>query len=61
MNIIGTIFDTMNASKSLVIKKNEEIKKGPSLIKLLMGHPEKFKLEAFIEGEEIVIKVRKRE
>ena len=36
-------------------------KKEPSLIKSFMDHPELFRLEAFIENEEIIVKIKKKE
>lgn len=36
-------------------------KKKPSLIKEVMDSPECFKLEAFIEGEEIIVKIKRKE
>lgn len=36
-------------------------KKKPSLIKEVMDSPEFFKLEAFIEGEEIIVKIKRKE
>lgn len=35
--------------------------KKPSLIKEFMDKPEEFKLEAFIENEEIIVKIKKKE
>lgn len=40
------------------IKKKD---KKPSLIKEVMDTPEIFKLEAYIENEEIIIKIKKRD
>lgn len=36
-------------------------KKKPNLIKNVIDKPEEFKLEAFIENEEIIIKIKRRE
>ncbi len=33
----------------------------PSLIKEILDDPEKFKLEAFIENEEIVVKIKRKD
>ena len=40
------------------IKKTE---KKPSMIKEVMDKPEEFKLEAFIENDEIIIKIKRKE
>ena len=44
-----------------VYKRQEKEKEKPSLIKEVIDEPEKFKLEAFIEGNEIIVKIKKRE
>ena len=36
-------------------------KKKPSLVKEVMDSPECFKLEAFIENEEIIVKIKRKE
>lgn len=36
-------------------------KKKPSIIKEAIDNPEYFKLEAFIEGEEIIVKIKRKE
>lgn len=43
-----------------LIKKVEK-KKQPSLLKQVKDNPEKFKLEAYIENDEIIMKIKKRE
>ena len=47
-------------SKAITTKVNEEIQKKPSLLKLIASTPEDFKLEAWIENEEVVIKIKKK-
>lgn len=47
-------------SKAITTKANEEIQKKPSLLKLIASTPEDFKLEAWIENEEVVIKIKKK-
>lgn len=54
MSFISKMF-----SKAITTKANEEIKKKPSLLKLITT-PEDFKLEAWIENEEVVIKIKKK-
>lgn len=44
--------------KCLGIKKT---KHKESILKKLMDNPEEFKLEGFIEGEEIIVKIKKKE
>lgn len=50
------IFDKMLASGM----KKKAVRK-PSLLANVIGKPEDFKLEAAIEGEEIVVKIKKKE
>lgn len=47
-------------SKAITAKVNEKIQKKPSLLKLIASTPEDFKLEAWIENEEVVIKIKKK-
>lgn len=47
-------------SKAITAKANEEIQKKPSLLKMIASTPEDFKLEAWIENEEVVIKIKKK-
>lgn len=47
-------------SKAITAKANEEIQKKPSLLKLIASTPEDFKLEAWIENEEVVIRIKKK-
>ena len=46
---------------NLRFKKPSKSEHKPSLLKEVMDNPEKFKLEATIEGEEIVVKISKKE
>jgi hypothetical protein len=61
-NIIKAIFGKLDVSE-LILKRTEKAKeeKKPSLLKDLIDKPEGFKLEAFIEGEEIIVKIIKKE
>lgn len=43
-------------SKAIVTKP----KKKPSILSLIASNPEDFKLEAWIENEEVVIKIKKK-
>ena len=56
MNVIKSIFGKVDVSKFRLKKKSEK----PTLLKEVMDNPEKFKLEAVIEGDEIVVKIKKR-
>ncbi|MCD8372124.1 MAG: hypothetical protein LUD27_02350 [Clostridia bacterium] len=58
MNLIKSIVQMFNVS-GLRIKK--EKKKKTSIIKDLIDCPDQYKLEMTVEGEEIVIKIRKKE
>lgn len=48
-------------SKTLTTKTNNEVKKKPNLFQLLVSTPEDFKLEAWVESEELIIKVKRKE
>lgn len=50
--------DILNKILSKVAIKR--MTKKPSLIKEVMDKPEEFKLEAFIENDEIVVKIKRR-
>lgn len=58
--IINKIIGRLDIS-SLRFKRLEENKSHkPSLLKEVVTTPEKFKLEAFIEGDEIRVTIKKR-
>lgn len=60
MSLVKTILGKIDVSKiKLKMKKKE--KKKPTLLKEVMDNPEAFKIEAFIENEEIVIKVKRKD
>lgn len=59
MGIITKIFGKIDVS-TLKLKKSKKEKKR-SLLKEVIEKPEDFKIEAFIEGEEIIIHVKKKE
>lgn len=51
-----------NWFKSLMIKVGMyKVKRKSSILKEVLDNPENIKLEAYIEGEEIVVKIKKRE
>lgn len=56
MSFINKMF-----SKTISTKANNEIKKRPSLLKMITLAPENFKLEAWIENDEVIIKVKRKE
>ena len=58
MGIIDKIMSKMDVS-NLHFKKKQKSKK--SILKEVIDSPEKFKLEAIIEGEEIKITIKRRE
>ena len=48
--------------KSLMIKFGiRKVKRKSSILKEVLDNPENIKLEAYIEGEEIIVKIKKRE
>lgn len=64
MSLIKTLLGKIDISKiKLKTKKKEKKKdkKKPTLLKEVMDNPEAFKIEAFIENEEIVIKVKRKD
>jgi len=58
MDIIKAIFGKMDISK---LRLSRSRKEKPSLLKDVINKPEDFKLEAFIEGEELIVKIKRRE
>ena len=59
MSVFTKLLGRLDVSK-LTFKKNKKEEK-PSLLKDVMNNPEAFKLEAFIENEEIIVKIKKKE
>lgn len=57
LNIWKSIASMIDVSKLKFQKKEEK----PSIIKDVLSEPDLFKLEAFVENGEIVIKIKKRE
>lgn len=55
------MFGIISKLLSKVTFSHKKKKKKPSIIKEAIDNPEYFKLEAFIEGEEIIIKIKKKE
>lgn len=52
----------MDILKSILSKVTiKRMTKKPSLIKDVMNKPEEFKLEAFIENDEIIVKIKRKE
>lgn len=62
MKIIGKILNRLDFS-TLRFRKKEKPKEEekPSLLKDIFDNPEVFKLEAFIENNEVVIKIRRKD
>jgi methyltransferase-like protein len=62
MDILKAIFGKLDISE-LIMKRKEKEKseQKPSLLKDVIENPESFKLEAFIENDEIIVKVKRRE
>ena len=62
MSLIKTLLGKIDISKiKIKLKTKNKEKKKPTLLKEVMDNPEAFKLEAFIENEEIVIKVKRKD
>ena len=60
MSLIKTLLGKIDISK-IKLKTKKKKKKKPTLLKEVMDNPEAFKFEAFIENEEIVIKVKRKD
>ena len=60
MSLIKTLLGKIDISK-IKLKTKKKEKKKPALLKEVMDNPEAFKIEAFIENEEIVIKVKRKD
>ncbi len=58
MEAIKAILGKMDISE-LILKRGSGRK--PSLLRDLIDQPEKFKLEAMIEGDEVIVKINRRE
>ena len=62
MRIIDKIIGRIDVSELRLKKKTEKKRKHePSMIKDVIDNPEKFKLEAYIENDEIIVKIKRRE
>ncbi|MFI3115348.1 MAG: hypothetical protein R3Y12_04315 [Clostridia bacterium] len=59
MNIIDILFNKIDVSE-LILKQENKVKK-PSLLGEVINNTENFKLEAFIENNEIIVKIKKKE
>lgn len=55
MNFINKMF-----SKTITTKANAKLKKKTSLLRMIGTTPEDFKLEAYIENDEVIIKIKKK-
>ena len=60
MSLIKTLLGKIDISK-IKLKTKKKEKKKSTLLKEVIDNPEAFKLEAFIENEEIVIKVKRKD
>lgn len=59
MDLIKSIVGMFDVSNLKIKRKKKE--KKPSVIKDLIDCPDQYKLEAFVENDEIIIKIRKVE
>jgi hypothetical protein len=58
MDIIKMVFGKMDISERRLKRKKKE---KPFLLKDVIDKPENFILEALIDGEEIIVKIKRRE
>lgn len=62
MKIVGKILNRLDFSTLRFIKKGKlKEEEKPSLLRDIFDNPEVFKLEAFIENNEVVIKIRRKD
>ncbi|BDE86941.1 hypothetical protein CE91St42_13990 [Oscillospiraceae bacterium] len=59
MELLSKLLSRLDVS-SLKFKRLDEEAKKPSLLKDVVQTPEKFKLEAYIEGDEIRVTIKRR-
>lgn len=59
MNLLKSIVGMFDIS-DLKFKRKKKEKKKPSVIKDLIDFPDQYKLEMFVENDEIVVKIRKK-
>ena len=57
---MGIIFNRL-FSKAITVRTANEIEKRPTLFKMLADTPEAFKLEAWVENDEINIKIKRKD
>ena len=60
MSLIKKLLGKIDISK-IKLKTKKKEKKKPTLLKEVMDNPEAFKLEAYIDNDEIVIKVKRKD
>lgn len=60
MSLVKSLLGKIDVSK-VHLKLKKEKKEKPTLLKEVMNNPEAFKLEAVIENEEIVIKIKRKD
>lgn len=60
MSLINSLIGKIDISKIRLKNKKEKTEKS-NLLKEVINDPEAFKLEAVIENEEIVIKIKRKE
>lgn len=59
MNLIKSIIGMLDISDFKIKKRKKKEK--PSTIKDLIDNPDQYKLEMFVENNEVIVKIRKRE
>lgn len=62
MKIIGKILNKVDFSELKLKKKkiNPKKEEKPSLLSDIVNSPEKYKLEMYIDGEELVVKIKEK-
>lgn len=58
--IVNKIISHLDVSSLRFKRLDENRKQKPSLLKEVVSYPEKFKLEAVIEGDEIQVTIKRR-
>lgn len=60
VNLIRSIIGMFDIFDFKFIKRKKK-KRKPSTVKDLIDNPDQYKLEMFVENDEIIVKIRKRE
>ena len=60
MSFITKLIEGLDVSK-LIFSKPESKQEKPSTIKEIMNNPDEYKLEAYVEENEVIVRIKKKE